>query len=133
MKSKRKACQGGGGGGLPVHARAVPARRGGGRPALAAGRRLRQRRTAAVASCSRRRAASPHCDRPCEGQGWRDHAITFFYYEDLAPIARFYEERAGLRARARPGHGAASPNRGFFGIVDGNRATFATSRAAPRC
>lgn len=52
-----------------------------------------------------------------------DYAITFFYYEDLAPAARFYEEVMGFELvldqgmariyRIAPGS--------FFGIVDGNR------------
>ncbi len=51
------------------------------------------------------------------------YAITFFYYDDIAAIARFYEDTLGFELvldqgmariyRIAPGS--------FFGIVDGNR------------
>ena len=52
-----------------------------------------------------------------------DYSITFFYYEDLAPIASFYEEVLGFELVldqdvARIYRIATGS---FFGIVDGNR------------
>jgi catechol 2,3-dioxygenase-like lactoylglutathione lyase family enzyme len=52
-----------------------------------------------------------------------DYAITFFYYEDIAPIARFYEETLGFELVLDQGLARiyrVAPN-GYFGIVDGNR------------
>ena len=52
-----------------------------------------------------------------------DYAITFFYYEDIAPIARFYEEKLGFELVLDQGLARiyrVAPN-SHFGIVDGNR------------
>lgn len=52
-----------------------------------------------------------------------DYAITFFYYEDIAPIARFYEEKLGFELVLDQGLARiyrVAPN-SYFGIVDGNR------------
>jgi hypothetical protein len=51
------------------------------------------------------------------------YSITFFYYDDLAPISAFYEQTLGLELVLDQGVariyriGAQS----YFGIVDGNR------------
>lgn len=52
-----------------------------------------------------------------------DYSITFFYYDDLAPIARFYEEVLGFRLVLDQGMARIYRigGRSFFGIVDGNR------------
>ena len=52
-----------------------------------------------------------------------DYAITFFYYEDIVPIARFYEETLGFELVLDQGLARiyrVAPN-SYFGIVDGNR------------
>ena len=52
-----------------------------------------------------------------------DYAITFFYYEDIAPIARFYEEKLGFELVLDQGLARiyrVAPN-SYLGIVDGNR------------
>ena len=52
-----------------------------------------------------------------------DYAITFLYYEDIAPIARFYEEKLGFELVLDQGLARiyrVAPN-SYFGIVDGNR------------
>lgn len=52
-----------------------------------------------------------------------DYAITFFYYEDIAPIARFYEDKLGFELVLDQGLARiyrVAPN-SYFGIVDGNR------------
>ena len=52
-----------------------------------------------------------------------DYAITFFYYEDIVPIARFYEETLGFELVLDQGLARiyrVAPN-SSFGIVDGNR------------
>ena len=52
-----------------------------------------------------------------------DYAITFFYYEDILPIARFYEETLGFELVLDQGLARiyrVAPN-SYFGIVDGNR------------
>jgi catechol 2,3-dioxygenase-like lactoylglutathione lyase family enzyme len=52
-----------------------------------------------------------------------DYSITFFYYEDLAPIAHFYEEVLGFDLVLDQGMARIYriAGRSFFGIVDGNR------------
>ena len=52
-----------------------------------------------------------------------DYAITFFYYENIAPIAQFYEETLGFELVLDQGLARiyrVAPH-SFFGIVDGNR------------
>ena len=52
-----------------------------------------------------------------------DYAITFFYYEDIVPIARFYEQILGFELVLDQGLARiyrVAPN-SYFGIVDGNR------------
>ena len=52
-----------------------------------------------------------------------DYAITFFYYADIVPIARFYEETLGFELVLDQGLARiyrVAPN-SYFGIVDGNR------------
>lgn len=51
------------------------------------------------------------------------YSITFFYYDDLAPISAFYEQVLGLELVLDQGvariYRIAGQN--YFGIVDGNR------------
>ena len=52
-----------------------------------------------------------------------DYAITFFYYENIAPIAQFYEEILGFELVLDQGLARiyrVAPH-SYFGIVDGNR------------
>jgi catechol 2,3-dioxygenase-like lactoylglutathione lyase family enzyme len=52
-----------------------------------------------------------------------DYAITFFYYEDIAPIARFYEDTLAFELVLDQGLARiyrVAPH-SYFGIVDGNR------------
>jgi hypothetical protein len=52
-----------------------------------------------------------------------EYAITFFYYEDIGPIARFYEETLGFELMLDQGLARiyrVAPQ-SYFGIVDGNR------------
>jgi len=52
-----------------------------------------------------------------------DYAITFFYYEDIAPIACFYEDIMGFELVLDQGLARiyrVAPH-SYFGIVDGNR------------
>jgi catechol 2,3-dioxygenase-like lactoylglutathione lyase family enzyme len=52
-----------------------------------------------------------------------DYAITFFYYEDIAKIAPFYEEVMGFELVLDQGMARIYriAGRSHFGIVDGNR------------
>jgi catechol 2,3-dioxygenase-like lactoylglutathione lyase family enzyme len=52
-----------------------------------------------------------------------DYAITFFYYEDLSPIARFYEDTLGFELVLDQGLARIYrvAKQSYFGIVDGNR------------
>ncbi len=52
-----------------------------------------------------------------------DHSITFFYYGELPPIARFYEEVLGFELVLDQGMARIYRvgGRSYFGIVDGTR------------
>jgi catechol 2,3-dioxygenase-like lactoylglutathione lyase family enzyme len=57
-----------------------------------------------------------------------DYAITFFYYDDLAPIARFYEDVLGFELVVDQGLARIyRVGRSFFGIVDGNKGHLRTT------
>ncbi|WP_455922687.1 VOC family protein [Pseudomonas putida] len=51
------------------------------------------------------------------------YPITFFYYDDLAPIAHFYEQTLGLELVLDQGVAKIYRlgTQSYFGIVDGNR------------
>ena len=53
----------------------------------------------------------------------KDYAITFFYYDDIHRVVRFYEETLGFELVLDQGLARiyrVAPN-SYFGIVDGNR------------
>ena len=52
-----------------------------------------------------------------------DYAITFFYYDDIAQVAPFYEEVLGFELVLDQGMARIYriAGRNIFGIVDGNR------------
>lgn len=52
-----------------------------------------------------------------------DYAITFFYYDDIANIAPFYEDILGFELVLDQGLARIYriAGRNFFGIVDGNK------------
>lgn len=53
----------------------------------------------------------------------KDYAITFFYYEDIAAVAPFYEEVLGFELVLDQGLARIYRIAGnaYFGIVDGNK------------
>jgi hypothetical protein len=52
-----------------------------------------------------------------------EYAITFFYYEDIGPIAHFYEDTLGFELVLDQGLARIYrvAQQSYFGIVDGNR------------
>jgi catechol 2,3-dioxygenase-like lactoylglutathione lyase family enzyme len=52
----------------------------------------------------------------------QDYAITFFYYDDIATVAPFYEQVLGFELILDQGLARIyRVGRSYFGIVDGNR------------
>jgi len=57
-----------------------------------------------------------------------DYAITFFYYDDIAAIAPFYEKTLGFELMVDQGLARIyRVGRSYFGIVDGNKGHLRTT------
>jgi predicted enzyme related to lactoylglutathione lyase len=57
-----------------------------------------------------------------------DYAITFFYYDDIAAIAPFYEQTLGFELVVDQGLARIyRVGRSYFGIVDGNKGHLRTT------